>query len=250
MSFIEELAQEKRKARKEGGGNILTINPRKRPILSLIEALNSGQLSFICEIKRASPTEGILGEFDPRELARLYEISGASAISVLTEENYFNGSLHDLEIVKKSVKLPVLRKDFIVDKQQLYEAYVYGADAVLLIVSILKEETRDFVKAAHSIGLECLVEIHNKEEIQYALESDAKIIGVNSRDLSSLKIDLDVFDDLIPLVKKNHLVVAESGIKTKDDIQHVKDVGADAVLIGTSLVSATSIRDKLMELMS
>ncbi|MBU0762784.1 MAG: indole-3-glycerol-phosphate synthase, partial [Candidatus Altiarchaeota archaeon] len=145
---------------------------------------------------------------------------------------------------------PVLRKDFIVDMRQLDESYAYGADAVLLIVSLLKDETRNYVEKAHEIGLECLVEIHEKDEVEYALDSGAKIIGVNSRNLKNLKVDLGIFDELIPLVKKGRLVVAESGIKNKKDILRVKNAGADAVLIGTSLVKSGSAADMLRELMT
>ncbi len=250
MSFLDEVISEKRKQLVNVADNMLAAKPVKRPFFSLIEALNARRMSLICEVKRASPSNGFMRQLNAPEVAKEYAMSGASAISVLTEDKHFGGSLTDLLDVTKAVEIPVLRKDFIIDEAQLHESLAYGADAVLLIASILRESTQDFVKKAHSIGLECIVEIHGEDEVDYALESGAKIIGVNNRDLETLEVDLSVSEEIIPLVKDGHIVVSESGIKTREDVIRVKTAGANAVLVGTSLVTASSISEKMEELMS
>lgn len=235
MAFLEEVAAEKRKR-----------YARKRRSLS--EALKKEDTSLIAEVKRASPTKGKIRDVDPAEQAKAYVEAGASAISVLTEETHFCGSLEDLKKVSDAVDVPVLRKDFIVHRSQICEAVAYGADAVLLIASILKDETPDFMDYAGDHGLEALVEVHSEDDIQYV--DDAPVMGINSRDLKTLEIDLSRFGKLRPLLAKNVLVVAESGINTREDVQLMHEAGADAVLVGSALMQSSDPHKKIGELLS
>jgi indole-3-glycerol phosphate synthase len=236
MTFMDDVVREKRSA-------------VKRKQRSLIKAVSPSGVSFIAEIKRASPSEGFLRDVDAVEIVRLYESAGVSAVSVLTDSRYFGGSLDDLRTVKDVVNLPVLRKDFIVDEMQLHEALIYGADAVLLIASLLKGETADYVSRAHDLGLECLVEVHGEGELDYALESGARLIGINNRDLTTLKVDLGTTERIAPLIPEDRLIVAESGIKTREDVKRMEGAGADAVLVGSALMKSDNIPEKLLEMM-
>jgi indole-3-glycerol phosphate synthase len=235
MGFIEDIVVEKRRQVKREGR-------------SLTEAVSSQGVSVIAEVKQASPSEGEIRVVAPAVQARLYEQAGAKAISVLTDGVHFGGHLEDLGAVKSAVELPVLRKDFIVDHYQLYEALVYGADAVLLIAAILKDETKKYVEKAREIGLECLVEVHDRSEVEYAVESDARLIGVNNRDLSTFKVELGTTEEIAPLIPDDRLIVAESGIKTRADVERMLAAGADAVLVGTTLMKADDPAAKLREL--
>jgi indole-3-glycerol phosphate synthase len=206
-------------------------------------------LSLIAEIKKASPSKGVLREdFDPVTIARCYEDSGADAISILTDSAFFQGSLEYLRLVRDSVKLPLLRKDFIIDFYQLYEAAVYGADAVLLIVSVLGEQLKSFLDHAHSLGLDALVEVHNGDELSIALKAGAKIIGVNNRDLSTFNMDLRTTFNLAGLVPDSCLLVSESGISTGEHIMSLAESGVDAVLIGETLMTSPSPGLKVKEM--
>ena len=210
--------------------------------------LEEDDVALIAEIKRKSPNGGNLRRLDAAKTALEMESAGAAAISVLTEPKYFGGSLEDLAAVKRSVGIPVLRKDFIVDINQLNESVLYGADAVLLIASILGAETEYFVDVAHELGLECLVEVHNEADVDYALGSRAKIIGINNRDLSTLKVDLNTTEKLAPKISKSRLIVAESGVSSRKDVERMKKAGAKAVLVGTSIMKSNNLRKKIMEL--
>jgi indole-3-glycerol phosphate synthase len=171
-------------------------------------------------------------------------------VSVLTESAYFGGSIDDLACVSRAVKLPVLRKDFIIDEIQLLEAKAFGADAVLLIVSALGHDTERFLAHSTELGLEALVEVHNEYQLETAVYSGAKIIGINNRDLKTLEVNLDTTARLLPKVPPGCLVVSESGMNTRRDVDMMRALGVDAVLIGTALSTASSIEDKLRELMS
>lgn len=211
---------------------------RKRP--SLKAALQEKGLSVIAEIKRRSPSKGVIGKIeDPVRLAQTYLKGGASALSVLTEESAFGGSLHDLARVARAFEqTPVLRKDFILDPIQLQQAVLAGASAVLLIVAVLGRRTAFFLEEARKLGLEALVEVHNEEELQIALEAGAEIIGVNNRNLSTFAIDLSIAERLAPLIPDSLVKVAESGILTAADRERMQRAGYDAVLIGEALVKA------------
>jgi len=209
--------------------------PRPR---SAIEVLGRGQLSMIAEIKRSSPSKGNLSEIpEPDLLAQIYEKSGASVISVLTEERRFNGSLKDFALVRKEVNLPMLRKDFMVSEYLIRESRAFGADLVLLIVAALSEsELRDFHTLAIELGMDVLVEIHDELELERALRISPKILGVNARNLKTLDVDSSSFDRLLPLIPGSIIKVAESGISNLNDIRRARKAGADAVLVGEALV--------------
>jgi indole-3-glycerol phosphate synthase len=176
------------------------------------------------------------------------EEAGASAISVLTEPAYFGGSLEDLRVVKESVGIPVMRKDFIFSEHQLHETVVYGADAVLLIATILKEKTTVFVDKAQELGLEVLVEIHSQADIEYAIDSNTKLIGINNRNLKTLEVDIGATERLAPQIPKYKTIVSESGIKAADDARRAKKAGAKAILCGTAISRSKNIAQKIKEL--
>jgi indole-3-glycerol phosphate synthase len=214
------------------------------------QSLRTTELSFICEVKKASPSKGIIAEdFPYLEIAKEYEIAGASAISVLTEPDYFLGSDLYLQEIAAAVSLPVLLKDFIIDAYQIYEAKLLGASAVLLICALLSEDKLfQFINIAHELGMSALVEIHNEAEIEQALKAGARIIGINNRDLKTFNVDLAVTARLRKLIPQDKIVVAESGIKSADDIRAIKKINVDAVLIGESFMRAGNKKQFLAEL--
>lgn len=203
-------------------------------------ALRRDTVALIAEIKRASPSRGQLAaRLDPGVQARLYESGGAAAISVLTDQAFFGGSLADLAAVKRAVSLPVLRKDFVVDPIQLYEARASGADAVLLIVTALPDSRlAEFLTLSGEIGLACLVEAHDAQEVARAVDCGASIIGINNRDLRTFAVDLATCERLAPLVPADRVLVAESGVHALADVRRLAAAGADAVLVGEALVTA------------
>jgi len=215
------------------------------------KALLEPGMSLIAEVKKASPSKGILKEdYDPVKLAASYERAGARAISVLTDNRFFQGSLEDLEKVKEGVKLPVLRKDFIIDPYQIYEAYKARADAVLLIAKILAEnELKYFLKIAEKFKLDALVEIHNREELKKALRCGAEIIGINNRDLTTFQTDIATTLRLARFVPQDTLLVSESGISSFKDVQELVQMGVDAILVGEALVTSTEPGAKIRELL-
>lgn len=216
----------------------------------LSKALNRKEaVNIIAEIKRASPSKGIINDqINVVETAFKYKHGGAAAISVLTEENYFKGSLDDLREVHRTVDLPILRKDFTVDPFQIYEAATAGADAILLIVAALSSETLgEFQSLAHELGLDVLVEVHTIAELKIALNIGAKLIGINNRDLKTLNVSLDVSRNLIKHRPENVLVIAESGISTREEIDELRSLGYDGFLVGESLMRETTA-SKLAEL--
>ena len=227
------------------------------PTRSLAQALRGPSLGLIAEVKRASPSRGVLrADLDAQALARTYASGGAAAISVLTEEQHFQGSLGDLEAVRAVLdgrggpRPPVLRKDFLFDAYHLFEARAYGADAVLLIAAILNLELlTELLALARTLGLECLVEVHDERELEWALAADAQIIGINNRDLRTFEVDLAVSERLRPLIPEDRLVVAESGIHTRADVQRLRALGVNAVLIGEALVTAGDPAAKIRELL-
>ena len=213
-------------------------------------ALSTEGMSFICEVKKASPSKGVIAqEFDYLAIARAYERAGAAAISVLTEPEFFQGSDRYLQEIAAAVSIPVLRKDFVVDVYQIYEARLLGAAAVLLIVALLDDRTlREYIACAHSLGLSALVEVHDEEELARALDADARIIGVNNRDLRTFEVDITTSLRLRPLAPDTVLFVAESGIGTRLEVAQLERGGVDAVLIGESLMRAPDKVQALAEL--
>ncbi|MCL2186728.1 MAG: indole-3-glycerol phosphate synthase TrpC [Treponema sp.] len=220
--------------------------------LSFRKALAAPGLSFICEVKKASPSKGIISQDFPwMEIAKDYEESGAAAISVLTEPEFFLGSDQYLREISAAVKIPTLRKDFIIDPYQIYEAKLWGAGAALLICALLEQETlSSYLQTAEEIDLDCLVEVHNEEELEEALASRAKIIGINNRDLTTFNVDTSLTSRLRKKIPSDIIAVAESGIKDAGDIRRLKDDGIDAVLIGESLMRRADRKDFLKELLS
>ncbi|MGI6107046.1 MAG: indole-3-glycerol phosphate synthase TrpC [Lachnospiraceae bacterium] len=213
-------------------------------------ALKGGGISFICECKKASPSRGVIApDFPYLQIAQEYEDAGAAAISCLTEPKWFLGSNVYLKEIAAKVSIPVLRKDFTVDPYMIYEAKVLGAKAVLLICALLDEETlRSYISIADSLGLSCLVEAHSEDEIGSALRAGARIIGVNNRNLRDFSVDVSNSRRLRRLVPKNVLFVAESGIQTAADVEALREGGADAVLIGETLMRARDKAARLAEL--
>jgi len=214
-------------------------------------ALEGEGISLIAEVKRASPSKGALcPDLDAAALGSTYSQSGAAAISVLTEQDYFWGSLADLEAVRRAVRLPILCKDFIVDSYQIYEASAYGADAVLLIVAVLaQDELGLLLETAHSLGLEALVEVHNRDELMRALELSPMVIGINNRNLADFSVDLETTLNLRPLVPPGTVVVSESGIHSRSDAICLEAAGVSAILVGEALVRSPDPAAKIRELL-
>ncbi|WP_320776257.1 indole-3-glycerol phosphate synthase TrpC [Streptomyces sp. CRN 30] len=217
-----------------------------------LAALKGDGVKVICEVKRSSPSKGALAAIaDPAALAAEYEAGGAAVISVLTEQRRFGGSLADLEAVRARVDIPVLRKDFIVTSYQLWEARAYGADLALLIVAALEQPALEsLVERAESIGLTPLVEVHDEDEVDRAVEAGAKVIGVNARNLKTLKVDRGVFERVAPEIPEGLVRVAESGVRGPHDLIAYANEGADAVLVGESLVTGRDPRTAVADLVA
>jgi indole-3-glycerol phosphate synthase len=220
------------------------------PPRDLIAALGGGRTRLIAEVKRASPSKGLLDpDLDAAALAREYEASGAAAISVLTDQHFFQGSLDDLAAVREQVGLPVLRKDFLLDPYQVYEARAAGADAVLLIVAALGDgDLAALHRLACDLGMAALVEVHNAGELHRALRISPRIVGINNRDLHTFEVDLATSVRLRALVPPDVIVVAESGVRTRSDVERLAAAGINAVLVGESLVRAADAGHKVREL--
>lgn len=209
-------------------------------------------IAFICECKKASPSKGLIApEFPYLQIARAYEMAGADAISVLTEPKWFLGSDQYLQEISSKVSIPCLRKDFTVDPYMIYEAKVLGASAILLIMSILPEKVAaEYLAIADSLGLSSLVETHNEQEVESALSIGARIIGVNNRNLKDFSVDTENSRKLRELIPKDVLFVSESGVTCAEDVRNLREIGADAVLVGETLMRATDKTEKLRELRS
>ena len=204
--------------------------------------LMSSEMSVIAEVKRSSPSKGALASIgDPAGLAATYEEAGAQVVSVLTEQRRFGGSLADLDAVRKAIDLPILRKDFMVDEYQFYEARAHGADVVLLIVAALsKNQLEDYFHLSTELGMRSLIEVHTNDELERALDISPEIIGVNSRNLKTLEVDARAFAELIPQIPSSIARVAESGISTREEVVFAQECGATAILVGEALVRSES----------
>ena len=256
MTILDELAQSAYKRIAEAQKK-LSVDQIKAEAFSLPKgdfefekALKTQDISFICECKKASPSKGLIAEkFPYLNIAREYEKAGADCISVLTEPTRFLGSDKYLEEIADLVNIPCLRKDFTVDEYMIYEAKLLGAKAVLLICSILyKKQIADYIKICDRLGISALVEAHDESEIETALNAGARIIGVNNRNLKDFTVDTDNSRRMRELVPQNILFVSESGVKSKEDVALLKEIGADAVLIGETLMRAEDKEKKLKEL--
>jgi indole-3-glycerol phosphate synthase len=219
------------------------------PALDFYAALKKRGVSLIAECKKASPSKGLLvRNYDPVELAKTYAKAGACAISVLTDARHFQGSLEHLRDVKEVVKVPVLRKDFIFDPYQVYEARVAGADAVLLITAVLSDtDLRDLLQLTHKLGMNALIEVHTQAELERVLLLGPRIIGVNNRNLQTFEVDFANTARLRRLIPDDIVVVGESGLKTADDVRQMRDIGVDAILVGETLVKSKNIAQAVRE---
>ncbi|MBU1177925.1 indole-3-glycerol phosphate synthase TrpC [Patescibacteria group bacterium] len=238
---LQELKQ--KLAEREALGEIV--------VRDFTQALTADNPSLIAEIKKASPSAGDINEeVDIEMQAKLYEKGGANAISVLTEKSKFKGDIGFINRVKKATKdTPVLRKDFIFDPYQIYESKYYGADAVLLITTMLDEgELNKLVDLTHELGMECLVEIHTVKDLTKALQAKAQIIGINARNLHTFGISLDVVVDLAAAVPEDKILIAESGIKSAADVKMLHEAGVQGILVGTTLMESNNVAGKIREL--
>ena len=232
-------------------GRSLAFNPfAPRDIKPYLTATKENPYRIIAEVKKASPSKGIIREdFDPLLIAQEYEKGGASAISVLTEPHYFKGDIEYLAGVRRYVSTPRLRKDFIIDKYQVLESVVYGADFILLIAKALsKKELKSLLEYTWRLGMEALVEIHDKEDLTKAIFAGAHIIGINHRNLDTFEMDMNLTEKLMPLIPNGKIIVAESGLKDKETIERLSKVGADAFLIGEHFMRKDNISESLKEL--
>jgi indole-3-glycerol phosphate synthase len=255
-TILNQIVADKREAvkLKKRGTSLAALKERiaQQKPLDFAGALRGNGLKLIAEVKKASPSKGLLcPDFKPVELAETYERNGAAAISVLTEEKHFQGSLQYLADIREKVNIPLLRKDFIFDEYQIYESAAYGADAILLIAAILEKETLEaFLELASSLKISCLVEVHDEEELFKAMLAGAEIIGINNRDLNTFKVDTNTTRRLKMLIPAENIVVSESGINSKDDIKKMKECKVNAVLVGEALVTAKDIPAKMKELLA
>jgi len=260
MSILDEIAG-KTRLRVAAAKNTVPFDQARKTALALAEndkaaafpferALAAPELSFICEVKKASPSKGIIAvDFPYLRIAREYEAAGAAAVSVLTEPDYFLGSDQYLREIAAELTIPALRKDFVIDSYQIYEAKILGAQAVLLICALLDTETLgEYIKIAAELGLSSLVEIHDEAEAEQAVKAGARIIGMNNRNLKNFKVDLAVTARLRSLIPAGILVVAESGITSPEDVRALSGLNLDAVLVGESMMRAADKKQFLAEL--
>ncbi|MCE5194880.1 MAG: indole-3-glycerol phosphate synthase TrpC [Nitrospiraceae bacterium] len=258
MGILDEIVLRKKERLAEAKG-ILSLSAIKakiadadktRDFKSAIKRNRNEKIKLIAEIKKASPSKGIIRkDFNHIEIARVYEQKKARAISILTEKDLFQGSLDFIPEIKKITTKPLLRKDFIFDEYQIYESRANDADAILLIAAILsKNQAGEYLHIAKELGLSVLFEIHDMKELEIALDINAEIIGINNRNLKTMKININNTFDLKKEIPSDRIVVSESGIKTKDDISKLESAGVDAVLIGTSFMEGGDIGKKIEEL--
>lgn len=265
MNILETIVQQKQQEvarlpeRRIAAGDLrdaLLEHDERRDFFAALRSPRTGDVALIAEVKKASPSKGIIcADFDPVRIAKAYEAAGADCLSVLTDEKFFQGSLDYLRQIRAAVKLPLLRKDFIVDERQILEAIEWGADAILLIVAILDDaRLKHFHTLATEAGLTALVEVHDELELERALAAGARLIGVNNRDLRTFVLDLGTTERLaaklfaVAGTRETSLLVAESGINSRADVTRLKACGAGAILVGESLVKQPDIGAKVAEL--
>ncbi len=250
-SIIEGVKEDEKRRRIEKSRLTQMINsaPKAKDAISV---LSQPGLAVIAEVKRSSPSKGELATIsNPAELASVYEKSGASVVSVLTEERRFKGSLADFEAVRSSVDIPMLRKDFMVSEYLIEESRAFGADLVLLIVAALDDhQLRDFAALAHGLGMSALVEVHDNAELERAMAIEAKIIGINARNLKTLEVNQEAFRELLPQIPSEVIKVAESGMSSIKDAEFARRYGADAILVGEALVKADDPANLIREFLA
>jgi indole-3-glycerol phosphate synthase len=248
MNFLEKILSSK----KEVIGKKKSIIPeaalRKRieaarPPISLKSAIQKARgMAIIAEMKKASPSRGVICEkYNPNQIGISYARNGATALSILTDEKFFQGSIDHVSQIRSEIDIPILRKDFIIDPYQILEARAYGADAILLIIAALDAlNLRNLLREIHAFGMDALIEVHNQQELDRALDADGTLIGINNRNLESFKVDLATTEQLAPLIPEGFIIVAESGIHTVYDAQRMQKAGVDALLIGTHFMGHIS----------
>jgi indole-3-glycerol phosphate synthase len=251
LDSIIEGVREDLAARRGSMGALHERIDAQAPALDAHTFLSRNEMNVIAEVKRSSPSKGNLAPItDPAALAEKYQEAGAAAVSVLTEQRRFGGSLADLDAVRSRIEIPVLRKDFMVDEYQFLEARAHGADIVLLIVAALsKSQLKDFYDLATELGMASLVEVHTQSELESAMDISPRIVGVNSRNLKTLEVSASVFEELIPAIPSSVIRVAESGISTHADVAQAQKAGATAILVGESLVKSGDPISAMRELL-
>jgi indole-3-glycerol phosphate synthase len=251
LDSIIEGVREDLAARRGSMGALHERIDAQAPALDAHTFLSRNEMNVIAEVKRSSPSKGDLAPItDPAALAEKYQEAGAAAVSVLTEQRRFGGSLADLDAVRSRIEIPVLRKDFMVDEYQFLEARAHGADIVLLIVAALsKSQLKDFYDLATELGMASLVEVHTQSELESAMDISPRIVGVNSRNLKTLEVSASVFEELIPAIPSSVIRVAESGISTHADVAQAQKAGATAILVGESLVKSGDPISAMRELL-
>lgn len=259
MGILDKIVSKKKQRLKDSRANIsikvlkTKIDDLEKPrdFKTAIKRSLDEKITVIAEVKKASPSKGVIRKnFDHLSIARTYEEKAVNAISVLTEEDYFKGSLAFLPEIKKVSTKPILRKDFIFDEYQIYESRVNEADAILLIAGILdKKQADEYLHLAKGLGLYVIFEVHNFKELEMALFVDSDIIGINNRNLNTLQVDMNTTFKLKKEIPYNKIVVSESGIKTREDVKRLEDAGIDSVLIGTIFMEAEDIGKKIDEFM-
>lgn len=254
MSVLDSIIEGVREDLAARRGSMGALHERidaQAPALDAHTFLSRNEMNVIAEVKRSSPSKGDLAPItDPAALAEKYQEAGAAAVSVLTEQRRFGGSLADLDVVRSRIDIPVLRKDFMVDEYQFLEARAHGADIVLLIVAALsKSQLKDFYDLATELGMASLVEVHTQSELESAMDISPRIVGVNSRNLKTLEVSASVFEELIPAIPSSVIRVAESGISTHADVAQAQKAGATAILVGESLVKSGNPISAMRELL-
>jgi indole-3-glycerol phosphate synthase len=251
LDSIIEGVREDLAARRGSMGALHERIDAQAPALDAHSFLSRNEMNVIAEVKRSSPSKGNLAPItDPAALAEKYQEAGAAAVSVLTEQRRFGGSLADLDAVRSRIEIPVLRKDFMVDEYQFLEARAHGADIVLLIVAALsKSQLKDFYDLATELGMASLIEVHTQSELESAMDISPRIVGVNSRNLKTLEVSASVFEELIPAIPSTVIRVAESGISTRADVAQAQKAGATAILVGESLVKSGDPISAMRELL-
>ncbi|MCK9573020.1 MAG: indole-3-glycerol phosphate synthase TrpC [Candidatus Omnitrophica bacterium] len=251
LSLIVEAKKKKVEILKKNRDELLSFVKKAPKVVSFNEAIKrQGKISFIAEIKQASPSAGVLRkDFSHLEIAKIYRDVKVNALSVVTESEFFLGKINYIEDIKKEINLPVLRKDFIIDEIQILESRAVGADAILLILRILDEERlARLCNFSKELGMDVIVEIHTEKELKKVLAANVNIIGINNRNLNTLKVDLKTTQKLIPFIPQTITRISESGVNTLKDVLLMKGLGVDAILVGESLMKADNIAEKIKEL--
>jgi len=245
---LEDVEKRKKDMPLDLLGRSLSANPfAPRDVKPYLTSTKEEPIRIIAEVKKASPSKGVIKEdFDPLLIAQEYSNNGANAISVLTEPHYFQGNLEYLTQIRRYVPTPLLRKDFILDKYQIVEALVYGADFILLIAkSLSTKDLKELYEYALYVGLEVLVEVHDKEDLTKAMKCGAHIVGINHRNLETMEMDMSLCEKLIPMIPNGKIIVAESGVSNTEIIKNLSSIGADAFLIGEHFMRVPSIEEEL-----